>query len=319
MLKYMIVHLDDTAVSFCHYANTKTERRLIPLGMLKESLFWSMKENLNVQFVYPDYELPEEYKAAIDSVDHADIVSSRCTDTALKASADVIVFDTLTAFSEAKLSQEQAAVVRITLSEFVERIETVVKALPSLARLNVVFTDVEKFTEEVEGKYAKTLKTLGEAVCIEYENGHSVQCNLLTDRIMLEKMNNCNAGDEHITLAPNGEFYICPAFYLDGKDGFSVGDIKKGLDIKNPQLYKLSHAPICRECDAYQCKRCVWLNRRMTLEVNTPSRQQCVMAHVERNASRDLLSSIRRIGQFMPEVEISEINYLDPFDKITKR
>ena len=38
------------------------------------------------------------------------------------------------------------------------------------------------------------------------------------------------------------------------------------------------------------------------------------MAHLERNASRSLLVNIRKYGEFMSNVEIKEINYLDPFD-----
>ena len=52
----------------------------------------------------------------------------------------------------------------------------------------------------------------------------------------------------------------------------------------------------------------------MTLEVNTPSHEQCIVAHTERNVSRNLLQNIRKQGVFMPEVEIKEIAYLDPFD-----
>lgn len=139
--------------------------------------------------------------------------------------------------------------------------------------------------------------------------------------MMLDKMNNCGAGDTTITLAPDGKFYVCPAFYLTneedviGKLNGSVGDLSQGLEVKNPQLYKLDHAPLCRGCDAYQCKRCVWLNRKTTYEVNTPSHEQCVVAHLERNASRDLLNAIRKHGRFLPEREdIKEITYLDPFD-----
>lgn len=87
-----------------------------------------------------------------------------------------------------------------------------------------------------------------------------------------------------------------------------------GLDIKNSQLYKLLYAPICRNCDAFQCKRCVWLNRKTTYEINTPSHEQCVVAHLERNASRVLLNNIRKYGEYLPHIEIKEIKYLDPFD-----
>ena len=130
---------------------------------------------------------------------------------------------------------------------------------------------------------------------------------------MLSEMNNCRAGETTITLAPNGNFYICPAFYYDNMDD-SVGDVNNGLFIPNQHLYKLDYAPICCHCDAYQCKRCIWLNRRMTLEVNTPSHEQCVAAHLERNASLKLLRNLQRNGNVFLEHEIKEINYLDPFE-----
>lgn len=108
---------------------------------------------------------------------------------------------------------------------------------------------------------------------------------------------------------------MCPAFFYENEED-SIGSLKDGLKIKNRQLYRLDHAPICRECDAFHCRRCVWLNRRVTLEVNTPGHEQCVASHVERNASRDLLCEIRRHGEFKPETKMDEIDYLDPFEKI---
>ena len=103
------------------------------------------------------------------------------------------------------------------------------------------------------------------------------------------------------------------AFYYE--QDYSIGSLTGGLDIKNPQLYKLNYAPICRHCDAYQCRRCIWLNKKTTLEVNTPSHEQCVVAHIERNASRELLRRGRELGEFLPEKDIKEIDYLDPFEK----
>lgn len=55
---------------------------------------------------------------------------------------------------------------------------------------------------------------------------------------MLDRMNNCGAGDTTITLAPDGKFYICPAFYLENQEDalgdlkHSIGDLDNGLDIK---------------------------------------------------------------------------------------
>lgn len=316
MLKYLIVQLDTTSVSFCHYTTRKTERKLIDVETLRKALLRSMKENLIVQFVYPDYELPAEIKAVIDTVEHADIVSSVNPDAILRENADVVVFDTAEALKDYDFVDGQSYVVRLSLDDLFENYRLIGEALPRVNRLNVVITDVPAFGREQQLRYKEVLDELVKIVTEEYGKEHSVQINLLTDRILLDKMNNCNAGDEHVTLAPDGKFYVCPAFYTDTPESYNIGSMDRGLDIKNPQLYKLDYAPICRTCDAYQCRRCVWLNRQLTLEVNTPSHQQCVMAHLERNASRVLLSEIRKLGEFMPGKDIPSLDYLDPFDKI---
>ena len=128
-------------------------------------------------------------------------------------------------------------------------------------------------------------------------------------------MNNCNAGWRSVTLAPNGNFYICPSFFYSNKNDI-VGNINSGIDIKNANLYNIKYAPICSICDCYQCKRCIWLNKYLTLDVNTPSRQQCVLAHYERNVSKKLLDDIRLSGEYLNGIEINEIEYLDPLEKI---
>lgn len=322
MVQYLIILLDDASTSYCHYSNRET-KRLMPLDTLKQGILYAMKENLMIQFVYPDYELPQEYKDVIDSIDYSDIVSSSCEDTVLKENADVVVFNGWTDIDSCNLSDETAYVIRTSKTNLFTKRQFLKGLISKAARLNVVITDVETFTEEDFGTYKEVLAMLSEEVEKFYVEGKHPQMNILTDRMMLDKMNNCNAGWENITLAPDGCFYVCPAFYLagDGEDfglgkaKYSIGDLENGPDIKNPQLYRLDHAPICRHCDAYQCKRCVWLNRKTTYEVNTPSHEQCVVAHLERNASRNLLNRIRRHGTFLPErEEIKEIDYLDPFD-----
>lgn len=327
MQKYLIIQLDDTSVSYCHYENNKTERHLISLDDLKTGIVYAMKENLTIQFVYPDYELPKEYKDVINTIDHSDIVSSRCEDIVLRQNADIIVFNGWIGFEQYDFTESMVCVLRTSKTDLFERYLSLTAVLSKVMRLNVVITDVGTFTDADFDKYKTVLKSLSDGIERLYVDGKSPQLNILTDRMMLDKMNNCNAGWENITLAPDGKFYVCPAFYLAGdeedyglgKAKFSIGDLQNGLDIKNPQLYQLDHAPLCRNCDAYQCKRCVWLNRKTTYEVNTPSHEQCVVAHLERNASRELLANIREHGDFLPEKEeIKKIDYLDPFDKREK-
>ena len=328
MLQYLIILLDDTSTSFCHYDINNTRRKLISIENLKSAIFYGMKENLMIQFVYPEYELPDDYKKVINTIDHSVIISSLCEDKALKDIADVVVMNDWTVITSMPFNDEKSYVLRTTKADLFGKYQFLKQVLRKVKRLNVVITDLDSFTEDDFETYKRILSTFSDEIERLYIEGKSPQLNLLTDRMMLDKMNNCNAGWENITLAPDGKFYICPAFYYaqqkDGSEksiseicerGYSVGDLMSGLNIKNPQLYRLNHARLCRNCDAYQCRRCIWLNRKTTCEVNTPSHEQCVVAHLERNTSRKLLNNIRLHGTFLPERdEIKAIDYLDPFD-----
>ena len=304
MMQYLVILLDDMSVSYCHCDNPCKERRLISLDDLRAGILYAMKENLMIQFVYPDYPLPQEYLDVIETIDHHNIKPAGLD------GADVSVLDSIDAIPE---QVSGVAVLRIGKKQLFESEKALTAFMRKVQRLNVVITDLETFSKEDLQHYDTLLENLANVLKEEYLKGNTPQLNLLTDRMMLDHPNHCNAGVENITLAPNGRFYLCPAFYYSDAEE-SVGDLKRGLDIKNQQLLRLDHAPLCRHCDAYHCRRCVWLNRKTTYEVNTPSHEQCVVAHTERNAARGLLTAIREQAVFMPEIDIKEINYTDPFD-----
>ena len=309
MIKYLVILLDDSATSFCHY-NNKSERKLISAEDLKEGIFFGMKENLMIQFVYPDYPLPQEHLDLIDSIDHSKIISSKNKEV---ENADVVIFNSLDAFNDADLQTGNVYTLRITKAD-INKAHNVLSSKPAIyQRLNIVVTDIDTCTEKELLDYKKMLQDLSKWYIQQLYSNNSLQINVLSDRIMLDKMNNCEAGNENITLAPNGRFYVCPAFYYENPED-SIGDLKTGLNILNAQLYKIAFAPICRICDSYHCKRCIWLNRKTTLEVNTPSHEQCVAAHLERNVSRELLAELKRLGVF-EDKNIEELDYLDPFEK----
>ena len=309
MLQYLVIQLDDTSTSYCHYSNPKIERCLMPLETLRSGILFGMKENLNIQIVYPPYTIPEEYDLAISDIDCVKIKSAQES-----SDANAIVFNNLDEIDSQAINENAYYILRIDKETLFDKYDKVLPLLEVTRRLNVVITDIESFNKDDIARYENALRHLSEKVMTLYSQGRTPQCNILTDRIMLSNMNNCGAGETSITLAPDGKFYPCPAFYLCGY-GHTLGDIEDGLSIKNPQLYRLDHAPICRNCDAYQCHRCVWLNKKMTLEINTPSHEQCVIAHLERNASRKLQIDLAECTNiFSSYEEIKEINYSDPFE-----
>ena len=277
MLKYINILLDDSSVSFCNYDVLKSPKP-ISEGILIKGIRFAMKENLNIQFVYPRYNLSNNIENIVSNIKHVKI-----------GKEDVLVYDSF----PKEFQTDKICILRLTKNTLLSR--HLPDKLP--IRLNIVITDIETFSNDDFLLYKKWLEIEAKKLKNNFRN-----INILSDRITLEKMNNCNAGTEAITLAPNGKFYVCPAFFQNDLD--SIGDLDHGLKILNPQLYTLSYAPICSHCDAFQCKRCIWLNYRSTLEVNTPSHEQCVLAHLERNAARLINPNIK------------EISYLDPFDII---
>lgn len=323
MLQYLVILLDNTSTSYCLYENKCSERYLMPLDVLHEAIVFGMKENLMIQFVYPDYELPQEYKDEIELIDHSKIVPC----TLAEKGADVVVFNDISSLKSQDEIRSRSVVLRVSKNQLFEHANDIDAIMGKVLRLNLVITDIESFNDDDLSKYKNILTDWSKTLFALYAKGKQPQLNLLTDRMMLESMNDCRAGDNSLTLAPDGNFYVCPAYYhVDenenyglGKSKFNVGSIKGGLNIKNPQLYKLEFAPICRECDAFHCKRCVWLNRKLTYEVNTPGRQQCVIAHIERNASRNLLVRLQTEINLMSSKSIKEIDYLDPFEKIINK
>lgn len=309
-LQYLVILLDDTSVAYCHANNPLKERNIMPIETLRKAILFGMKQNLMIQYVYPDYELPEEYEEVIESIDH------------VKIGRNVKVFNEVP-----KKLEGDNVVIRLKIADFISKQYDIAALLPQAKRLNICLTDIESFKDEQQGEYEKALNTLNSVLLNLYKEQKQPQLNILTDRLQLTEMHNCEAGIGNITVAPNGKFYLCPAFYYDERMGISnrmnhvtkdatrsVGDLDNGLNIPNKQLLQLDHAPLCRICDAYHCNRCIWLNQKLTWDNNTPSHQQCVISHLERNATRQLLADIRKIGEFLPEQDIKEIDYLDPFD-----
>lgn len=309
MMKFLIILLDANCPSYCAYEKTEAQEGLMPIEVLKKGIHYALIENLYVQVVYPDYALNEEYMAVLDSVDNIGIASVWSQNA---NSADVLIIENWDYIGQLNCNSEGTYILRSSKESLFDQYVLFNDFIKKVRRVNLVLTDIDTFSDNDFARYKDVLQNIAENIVDRFQKEAILsELNILTDRITLNQMNNCNAGIESITLAPDGNFYVCPGFYHDKKP---VGNIYSGLCVKNPQLLKIDNAPICRQCDAYQCKRCVWLNKKITLEVNTPSHEQCVVSHIERNASRELLIRLKKCG-FMTDSKIKRIGYLDPFEK----
>lgn len=201
----------------------------------------------------------------------------------------------------------------------IKNLFTFIKELyPNKQRINLILKDIDKWeTKEVKA-YENQLQMVADFIFDTYKQGSPIELNVLTDIMNLESMYNCDCGITTFALAPNGKIYICPAFYFDNPND-SIGDIRNGIKIKNKELLKLEKAPICSICDAYHCRRCRYLNKKLTNEINTPSKIQCVIGHTERKIAMYLQKKLIKGKYTTSQNILAKIDYLDPLDKIVNQ
>lgn len=181
--------------------------------------------------------------------------------------------------------------IAMTFEEFYARAEHLpLEDSSPAARLNVMLHDYRGFDAEA---YRAALSRLKDRVLDQWRNERKIRLNILTDPASLRNVKECGAGTQSVTLAPNGRYYICPAFYYaDPQD--SIGSVETGWDIPDHKLLRRDHAPLCRACRLNACTRCIFENRASTGEHNTPSYEQCQKAHVELEASRQFYKELKQ-------------------------
>lgn len=319
MIQHLIILLSHSSIPFCQYGPSVDNKNcLIDIDSLRSGILWGMKENTTFQIVYPPQRIPDEYEVLINTVQNIKI---KPVTYPIIDKSDIVVIGGISDLSN-NCCYSDVAILRLTKRDLFDNVDLIEKQLDEVSRLNIFITDIGTFTDDDYSSYESALVILKNGIIKRWHTGIYPQLNLLTDRLYLSKMNNCGAGENNITLGPDGFFYICPAFY-SCKDlpyfagiNRTLGTPKSGINIKNPHLYTIKYAPICKECDAFQCKRCIWLNRMATYEVNTPGRQQCVISHIERKVSMDLFNEAKLISAIAFETSFKDISYLDPFESL---
>jgi CXXX repeat peptide maturase len=316
-VKFLVVPIDRFAQPFCYYRGADSDAsEPIPLEVLAQAVHFAVARDLTVNFVYGRREPPKAFVPLMGSVRHADIVPLSLAESH-PGSVVVVGPDELEHASKANLGKQANVIVRFP----VERVAQLCDCLPPLlgrhTRLSLCLLNLEKASDSDLELYELALKQL---VGLEAEWLRSrtvVELGFLTDRLLLTSMRNCQAGIDHVTVGPEGDLFLCPGFLADQPET-PIGSLARGLQIPNAELLSIDHSPICSSCDAYQCKRCIYLNKTLTLEMNTPSHQQCVSSHHERNASRSLLTLLRDVPPFSGLPSIPELDYLDPFKKLRR-
>ena len=322
-LQYLYVLLDSTAAPFCFFPNDrsadKSKSEQMSMETLKKVVYYSLTNNLVLNLPLGHSPLGDEVLAELKPCRYVIVRPYSAAPTSYPDALGTIDVFNLGEDTVDPNRTGASLILRTSCSRLRDVPDWLAAYSTNYDRIQLTVMDIDKMTTGYLDIYKEVLDTLARRRP-EREDEKPLQLSCLTDRLQLDAPADCDAGIKHATVAPDGQFYLCPGFYFSrkavgyGQTPFTDIDsvlATHQLPIKNRELLQRDHSVLCTKCDAFQCKRCVWLNKLTTLELNTPSREQCVMAHLERNASRELLTPLG----IDDNDSLPEIKYLDPFDQ----
>lgn len=314
--KCLFVLLDDSTPSMCYYKKKSADINIMSLEIFRKAISFSESNSLNLNIIGNMDLLSKEYRDCLHEMPFVNLKGFKLGEYYTEKDLVILEKDMTEDFSYTCDNRITHLIAHFSIDKLDGMYPFIENNYKVFKRLSIIFDGIEE-ADEVElnnlrlffNKNYKLLKWL----LLERKDA---EIGFAFDRIVLKEMHNCEAGIAHLTLAPNGQFYICPGFYYDSD--LPVGTIDSGISIPNKQLLEYKNAPICNKCDCFQCKRCVYLNKHMTLEINIPSHNQCVISHHERNLSGMLLCDLQKEGYLLDMPSISPLFYLDPIDLIMK-
>jgi uncharacterized protein len=302
--KYIQIMLSDDITPHCSYRNWKNTDNVASEELVEKAIDFAEKNNFEPVLLGSAEEVKSKKLKDYISLTNSSISSAN--------NKSILIYDN----NADSINEKSDTCIVLVKIENIENITGWVKKISTASnRINIVLENIEAWNTDATERYEKQLENLVDFIEGTYEQSNPVEINILTDRIYFDSHSSCTAGTKTFTLAPNGKFYICPAFYFENPDN-SIGSLNEGIKNEYGSLMEVENAPICNNCDAYQCKVCKYLNKKLTDEYNVPSKVQCIISHVERNKSKELQQRLISRGFISNENIIKAINYLDPLDNI---
>ncbi len=306
----MIFLLDDKYTTFCSHYNNKipnAENKTMSVEMIREGIKYAAETFRRPIFVHSnDISILDSLQEELCGVEALHIIPASCSQSLEHIRDYILVVDSTSINCDLRNSKN--VLLNIKAEEIMELPNLLDILLPSVDRININILNLDnKFDLNA---YEICLMEISKKIVSIVEKDRVLkEVSVLTDILFMHKHGGCKAGEDSITYAPDGMSYICPAFYSEG--GEAIGKLCESSDIKNGHLLTGDYAPLCKNCDAYHCENCKFINQQSTGEVNVSPAFQCKKAHVERKCSYLLQKELQKYFE-IPNV-LAEIDYDDPY------
>lgn len=311
--------LSDSYTTYCSYENQITFDKEMDTKIILEGLNYAQENFMTPIFVHGENGQTLKNREEYTAYDILHIIPIRYYDEAKKQGFKRI----LPVYDIEDIWKEKIFIDNVILNIKANEIKELSKAIDELIefsnRININITELDRYFDEEE--YRQQMEKIRDKVIKIWEEEKILkEINLLTDILFLDKHDNCQAGENTFVLSPVGKIYTCCAEYSNSEDSF-IGDIKEGI-VKEygARLHKIENSNLCRNCDAYQCKNCVYINRKNTKEYNVSPSFQCRKSHIERAISLELKNRIKDCELISSKNDsiVKTNDFLDPIVEFLK-
>ena len=299
--------LADNYISFCCYANTKKEEKVfMDNEILAQGLSFCYYNFYEAILVHPNHRLLDIDIPKMHEFSVRHIVSADVYEEAVGKYINILpVFekDNIEIIKDIQLDN---CIFNIDEQEIDKLAEYICKLIKKANRINI---NVHHLSTDFQFDIYKE-----QLLDIEKElvKNPKKEVNLVTDRHYLKEFNNCRAGERTFVLAPSGDLYTCVGLYESFLEP-PIGNVFEGINKHmNQHLYNVKNHPICHKCDSFQCRNCIYRNKKATLEINVSPSYQCKKSYVERYVTQKYQLDMGWAGD-----KINDAVYSDPISNIS--
>ena len=274
---FLVIYTDEKAVPHCSYSNVKKDNKYscMDKSTIDKALSFAEKNLMQPIFIGS---APQEY------ANYAQVISHKFSQS---KSSEILVVK-----NDEKVDKFSNVFILHIENAFLGKLFEIVKNLFEVnhaRRVNIILDELEYMKKYDLNEYENLLKKIGDYIL---NSNKVLKVNVLNgaEGIHEEETNfvdGCGCGVKTFAVMPNGKLYVCPAFYFEDPN-LSVGDLDNGITFNYKDEFDVKNFLDCNICKNYNCKRCVYLNKKMTNEYTIPPEIQCTVSKIETEIGEEL-------------------------------
>lgn len=305
-VRRLIIPLADHYISWCCYRNENQSRALLEDEIFEKALQYCRRNKMEAVLIHPRDELLFPDASQLKGIQTCHVVAAPFYREATARYGTVIpVFEP--DILRARTGKCGACILNIEQRELLGLAEMVGHLL--LEKADRVIVNLHGMDRNFDREqYREQLLEIVKWLTLDLNK----EVNLITDRIYLRESDSCKAGSGSFVLSRQGEIYSCIGMMEEGTDQ-AIGSLaEQNLCVEASCFYRRENHPICRHCDAFQCRDCAYRNYKENGDIRIASAMQCRKAHAEREISRLYQNATGIVGSG----RIGYVEYIDPIERI---